>query len=337
MVRAVRVCQCWEIQVIGSEAEEGPALVDDERGKIGEDAHSCKLGEGPFPGFGFALHHGGGGEALEGVDVEDEDREDDERWVGGRAVGFLGGLDGAADLVAEGLFVVFIFLDREGDGDLGDEDLAGGEGGEGGGAEAGVPAEGFDERLEEVADAAHGGVVELALAFGGFGVGAEGPEDDDDAEDEGAGLLQEGEAAVDDMSEHVAEVGEAVGGEFEKEMGGGFADADALAEQPCDKEGGAGAEEVNEEHHRGLPEDAGDEEGNEDRVNRETGGAGLPGEDENGEEALLVAADGAGGHDAGDGAGVSGEEGQEGLSGEADAGHDPVHEEGGARHVAGAL
>src|SRR5690606_12254352 len=72
-------------------------------------------------------------------------------------------------------------------------------------------------------------------------------------------------------------------------------------------------------------------------VDRQPGGAGHEGRDEDGGESLAPVGDGAGGHDAGQGAGVGGEEGDEGVAGEAQGPQQAVHDERGTREVAGVL
>ncbi len=79
------------------------------------------------------------------------------------------------------------------------------------------------------------------------------------------------------------------------------------------------------------------EHGDDEEIDGKARGAAHPRGDENGDESFFGGADGAGGHDAGNGAGVGAEERQEGFTGEAGAGHDAVHEVGGAGHVAGAF
>ena len=72
-------------------------------------------------------------------------------------------------------------------------------------------------------------------------------------------------------------------------------------------------------------------------VNRQPRGAAHERRDEDGDEAVLAVLDGARGHDAGDGAGKRAEHRDEGFAVQADLRHQPIHDEGGARHVAGVL
>ena len=179
--RAAGVCQSMR----SGEAEEFADLEDGEGGEVGEEAHGAELAEGPFPGAGFPFHDGSGGEALEGVDEEDDERNGDKRGENGGAVGLFG----IADTVAE-VFDLF-FIGRVGDGEGGIKDLAGGEGGEHGGSHAGVPSEGFDKGFDEFSGLSHDRVLLLDDGIFGFtfGVGVEEPEKNADAENESAGLF----------------------------------------------------------------------------------------------------------------------------------------------------
>ena len=108
-------------------------MEDCKGGEVGEESHSSKLAEGPFPGVGFTFYHCGGGETLEGVDVKDEKRKNGQRCEQGRAVGFFGGGKAVAEFVFS---AVGLFIDCVGDRERGHEDFAGGEGGEHGGSGA---------------------------------------------------------------------------------------------------------------------------------------------------------------------------------------------------------
>ena len=95
-----------------------------------------------------------------------------------------------------GLLLVVRFLDPEENRHRGDEDLAGGEGGEDRGAHPAVESERLDDRLDHRADAAHGAVGEGFRFVGAvvFRIGAERPEQDGKPEDDGSRLFHEGPA-----------------------------------------------------------------------------------------------------------------------------------------------
>lgn len=103
MVSAAQVCQSY---VISGGLEKGDHLKYDQRGDGGEDGHENKLSDGPFPGTGFPGDDGGGGEALKGVDVEDEEGDDGGRGEHGASVGPGFRSEGVADMIAGFMFVV---------------------------------------------------------------------------------------------------------------------------------------------------------------------------------------------------------------------------------------
>lgn len=238
--------------VRGSEAEEAAGLIDGEGGEVGEAGHEEELADGPFPRAGFAGDDGGRRQALEGVDVEDDQGDEGKGRKERCAIGAFGGGHAVADEAA-GFDIVVGFLNAEEDGHGGVEDLAGGEGGEDGGAGASIEAEGLDDGFDDRTDAADGTVGE---GFGGivsvvFGIGAEGPEEDAEAEDEGAGVFDEGPGSVGDVAEDVGPLGRAIGRHFQHEVGAGIG-SETFAEHLGDEEGGEGAEGVDGEEDEGL-------------------------------------------------------------------------------------
>ena len=102
-------------------------------------------------------------------------------------------------------------------------------------------------------------------------------------------------------------------------------------------------EQIHAEHGQaGQLEDAEhahvrDAGGDQDRIYRQAGGAAHERRDQDGDQPVLGAFDGAGGHDARNGAGKGTEHGNETLAVQADLAHQPVHEKGGPGHVAGVL
>lgn len=130
-------------------------MVDEEGGEVGEEGHAEELGEGPFPRAGFTTDYGGGGEALEGVDEEDDDGEADEGGVEFRAIR----AGGAAEGLAHGVAVFFV--SGVGDGEGGAEDFPCGEGGDHGSAHVVIPAEGGDDGLDGFSDLTVEGVCLL--------------------------------------------------------------------------------------------------------------------------------------------------------------------------------
>jgi len=251
-------CQCgWGLPVHGlGVAEEFAALVDEEGGEVGEEGHAEELAEGPFPGAGFTTYDDGRREALKGVDEEDDDGESNEGGVEKGAVVAGGG----GELATEAFFVFFV--GGVGDGEGGAEDFTRGEGGHHGGAHAVVPAEGADDGFEDLADFSVEGVFLLdGGVFGiALGVGVEEPEEDGEAEDDGAGFFDEGEGAFPDLVEDVTPLWFLVRGEFEEELGG-FGFTEAGFEDFGGDEGGEGAEGVDAEEGEALVEGSGEDEG----------------------------------------------------------------------------
>ena len=87
-------------------------MEDKQRRNIGEGRHEDKLSRGPFPRAGFFGDDGGGGQALQGVDVEDEQGDDRERGEDRRSIRPGGGGDFLPQGGA-GFLVVVGFLDAE--------------------------------------------------------------------------------------------------------------------------------------------------------------------------------------------------------------------------------
>ena len=112
------------------------------------------------------------------------------------------------------------------------------------------------------------------------------------------------------------------------------------AQQAGNDEGGERAEKVDgKEYERLFPRAFVfmQQQWDNEEIDRQSGRATHPGGDEDGDESFFCGIDGAGGHDARDGAGEGAEERQEGFSAEAGFGHHSVHEKCGAGHVAGAF
>jgi len=79
-----------------SEAEGAAALINDEGKNPRGAGHVAGLEDRPFPAVGFAFHDGDGAHALHREDVEDHEREADERREEGATVGPFGGEQGLA-------------------------------------------------------------------------------------------------------------------------------------------------------------------------------------------------------------------------------------------------
>ncbi len=173
------------------------------------------------------------------------------------------------------------------------------------------------------------------------GEDAEHPDEEGDAEDDGAGFFEEELAAVVEAQGERAHGGPAVLGQLEDE-GRGVGLHDGGVEQLGGDERGEEAEGVEAEHdQRAQADDAaeehavGDEGRDDEGVDGQARGAGHERRDEDGGDALALVLDGARGHDGGDGAGVGGEQRDEGFAVEADGAHDAVGDERGAGEVAG--
>ena len=147
--------------------------------------------------------------------------------------------------------------------------------------------------------------------------------------------MEEHFGAVEHAKEYVAECGDAVGRHFEQQHGC-FAAEEGSLEDPSECERHEDPEGVHGEDDRtffpcrGFGQEEGDHEG----VDGEPSGAAHEGGDEDGDEAVFPIFDGASGHDAWDGAGEGAHEGDERFPVKTDFGHDAVHQEGGAGHVA---
>ena len=209
-----------------------------------------------------------------------------------------------------------------------------------------VEAEGRDDGLNEVAEAADDALGQLRSgpdAAGGVHDGqvSEDPEGHGDGEDDGAGLAHEDAAAVNDAHDERAQGGHAVLGQLQDE--GGFAGLeDGAFEQVGGGHGGDEAGQIKAEHGERLQAEESVQEsatrhegGDEQHVDGQAGGAGHEGRDQDGGDAVAAVLNGARGHDGGDGAGIGREQGDEGLAVEADGAHDAVGDEGGAGEVAG--
>ena len=318
-------------------AEGGADLVDSEAEEVGGAGHVTELEEGPFPGVGLAFDDGEGADALHGKDVEDEEAEADEGGEDGGAVGATV----FAEALAEGGEVFFVFgFDGVDDGHGADEDFTGGEGADEADADFPVVTEGGDGGFDEFAGLTCEGVFKGEGGVSGIGLGVGGgePDEDGEAEDDGAGAGEEEAGALPDLDEDGTERRPFVGGHLEDHGGGGVAHEGAR-EEPGEEEGAGDAEAVEGEEEEGFGGGRDlvvrDEGGDEEEVDGEAGGAGGEWGDEDGDESVLWRVDGAGGHDAGDGAGVGAEDGEEGLAIEAGPAHDAVPDEGEAGHVTG--
>ena len=171
-------------------------------------------------------------------------------------------------------------------------------------------------------------------------VGGEEPQHDADAEDDGAGALQEKAGALEHLHDHVAQPRQPVGRQFHDHHGRRALEQRAL-EKPREAEGAQRAERIHEQHDAGLRQHrhgvAGQQRGDHQQVDGEARRAAHERGDEDGHKPVLGILDGARGHNAGNRAGVGAEQRDEGFAVEANAAHQPIHDERGAGHVAGIL
>ena len=164
------------------------------------------------------------------------------------------------------------------------------------------------------------------------------PHHDGGGEDDRAGLLDKGEAALPHMQRPRADRREVVGRELHDKRRRAAGEELGLLEHQARTDDGKDAQEVEE---RADPSGGGgrvtDDGTHEQGDDRQLGAAG----DERGghdrHAAVLLVLDRLGSHDAGDAAARGHEHGDEGLTGQAEAAEHAVHDEGDAGHVAAVL
>ena len=85
--RAAGVCQ----SMVSGIAKQLACLINEQSSEVGEDCHTSELAKSPFPRASFTSDNYSCGEALQGIDKEDYDRESDKRSIEGGSIG--AGLD----------------------------------------------------------------------------------------------------------------------------------------------------------------------------------------------------------------------------------------------------
>ena len=172
----------------------------------------------------------------------------------------------------------------------------------------------------------------------------ERPEHDRNGQDHGPGAAEEDLRAIDEAERQAAGGRPAVGRHLENERRR-CAPEDRGFEQSRRDDGCREADHIESDHRCGLGAEEraehaalrGNEGRNDQGVNGQTRRAGHERGDENGRDPVPLAFDRAGGHDGGNGAGVSGEQRDERFSLQSDARHRAIGDQGRAREVARVL
>jgi hypothetical protein len=182
------------------------------------------------------------------------------------------------------------------------------------------------------------GVGRILFGGGSLGYVARNQRHDADSEDHGAGAAEEDFGPIPHVPQGHPEDGAFVGRQFHDQEWG-FAAKQRAFEQPGHEESDRNAQEIHGQEGESLELDkaeddaVGDASGNEQRVDGQPGGATHERGDQDGDEAVLGGFDGAGRHDARDGAREGAEHGDEAFAVQPDFAHHAVHEEGRPGHV----
>ena len=252
------------------------------------------------------------------------------------------------------------FADGVGDAERRDDHLARGEAREHADGDLPVEAQGVEDRLHRLAEAAHVGLFDVsrldlglddlgrlgrvrgADTLGHRGVAREigkRPHDDRDGEDHRAGLGDELRGVLPHAPDHVARLGHLVARQLEDERLGLHLEHEA-GEHEGRRHGEEQADAVHADHDERFPAGAverADERGAHERVDREAGRAAHERHHERRREAGLGVFNRARREEARDRAGESGEHRHEALAVEAAPAEQAVHDERRSRHVAAVL
>ena len=173
-----------------------------------------------------------------------------------------------------------------------------------------------------------------------FRVGGKKPEDDADAQDDGAGTTQKKKRALKHVQKHVFHPRQPVGWQLHDHERRRAFEQRAL-EEPGEAERAERAESIHQHHEADFCTERDPvlrhERGDHQQIHGQPRGTAHEWRHENRDEPVLWILDGARGHDARNGTGIGAEEGDEAFAVETDAAHQAVHDERGPRHVTGAF
>src|SRR5699024_2215582 len=168
----------------------------------------------------------------------------------------------------------------------------------------------------------------------GEAVALQEPQHHGGGQDDGAGPLDVGRAALPGGAQHVAPGGHVVGGQLHDEGGGVAGEGFGLFQDDAADDDGGDADEVSADGHQAAAaEDGAGQQADDGHL----GAAGDKAGGHDGQLAVTVLLDGAAGHDAGDAAARGHQQGDEALARQAEPAEDAVHHEGDAGHVADVL
>jgi hypothetical protein len=194
---------------------------------------------------------------------------------------------------------------------------------------------GANKRGRGAAAGGEDGVVAVRLADAAVGAdAAEQVQGDDHDDDDLSRVAQEQLDPVPGAQQHTPHRGQVIGRQLHDEARAVAGEQGALHDQPG-QQGHGDAGEIEREDHV-LPR-VRKEDRREQHIDRQPGTAGHEGVHQDGQLALPVALQGARGHHRRHVAAEADDERHEGLARQADGAHGPVHDEGGAGHVAGIL
>ena len=278
------------------------------------------FGGGRLAGIGIALPDGQG-QGAQGIGLEPV-------AAAGKGIFFLlcrafGGIMGGVEHT-EGADHVFLGH-KAGDGSHGGLPVA--------------PAQRGEERGKEVAGFCQHAVLHGCLVFGGVqviklpGVVGERPDECGGQENDSAGLLCKGFAALHGAQVDIGPLRHVVGGHFHYKGIVATGKHMHLAQHHAAQNDGAEAGEVGNGGHRGSLANHGTDEGQ----NGELGTAGHKGGEHDGHAAVFLVFDGAGGHDPRHTAAHAHHERNDGFTAQADGAEQAVEHEGHAGHVAAVL
>ncbi|MPN16869.1 hypothetical protein SDC9_164216 [bioreactor metagenome] len=133
------------------------------------------------------------------------------------------------------------------------------------------------------------------------------------------------------MKRAVFQGGQPIGGQLHHK-GGGHALKHGCLENEAGNNGEEQAQQVEGKDHQPAP--AGEEGGGDQGVYRQPGGAGHEGDEHDGQPPVFLVFHGARTHNCGHRAAKAHQHGDEGLARQAEAAQQPVHDKGGAGHIA---
>ncbi len=205
-----------------------------------------------------------------------------------------------------------------------------------------VEADRLQHDVEPIGDPSGDRIIDLADAavLRRLGEAEQNPQDHGRCEDDGARALQEDDGALPQSQQYILRARPLIFGHFHQEaatraLGDGGAQDQRDQHRPDDPG------DVEAEEHESLEADAQphvarrDEGADDHRIDGKARRAGHEGRDQYGGQPVFRIGDGARRHDSRNGAGEGGKQRDEGAARQADAGHQPVHQEGGAHHIAG--